>query len=47
MGYHDSEVFSESADGAAGRIIAGRESKGKPRTNGYSIEEKLLFPSIK
>ena len=41
------EVFSGSADGAAGRITAGRESKSESRINGYSNEGKLLFPPMK
>lgn len=36
MGFHDPEVFNESADGAAGRLIAGRESKSKTKINGCS-----------
>lgn len=36
MGFHDPEVFNESADGAAGRIIAGREIKSKTRIHDCS-----------
>ena len=37
------EVFIESADGSAGRIMAGRGSRSKSRVSSCSNEEKLLF----
>lgn len=47
MGCRASEALRESADGAAGRIVEDRESNSKPTRNGYSNEEKLLFPFMK
>ena len=41
------EVFSESADDAADRVMAGRESKSRSRIKGDSNEEKLLLPPVK
>lgn len=37
------EMFTESADGSARRIMAGRGSKSKSRVSSCSNEEKLLF----